>query len=138
MFLHIMASAVYLALYAMLLFFAFRYFLTGRYMTAHAERAGHDWGSLAPSAQAVLSALTRVVGAGLLTTAVTGGLLAIGAAATGLAWLKYLAPVPAVLFCAPSLYASYVLRREAGVTTFLMPSLIALALVVVGFVLWQM
>jgi hypothetical protein len=74
----------------------------------------------------------------MLTTAVTGGLLAIGAAATGVAWLKYLAPAPAIIFCVPTLYASYVLRREAGVTTFLAPSLIALALVVVGFVLWQM
>jgi hypothetical protein len=137
-FLHILGSAVYLALYAMLLVFAFRYLLTGRYMPIHAEAAGHDWGALNPATQAIVSAMARVVGAGMLTTAVTGGLLTIGAAVTGLAWLKYLTPVPAIVFCAPTLHASYVLKRTVGAAAPLAPSLIALALAVVGFVLWRL
>jgi hypothetical protein len=137
-FLHILASIVYFALYAMLLVYAFRYLLTGRYMPAHAAAAGHDWGALDPKAQSIASAMARVVGAGLLTTAITGGLLSLGAAITGLAWLKYLAPAPAIIFCAPTLHASYVLRKATGAATPMAPSLIALLLAVAGFVLWRL
>ena len=136
--LHILAAAIDFALYAILLVFAFRYLLTGRYMPAHAQAAGHDWGSLDPKTQAIASAMARVVGAGMLTTAVTGGLITLGAAITGLAWLKYLAPVPAIIFCAPTLHASYVLRRSAGAATPMAPALAGLILAVAGFVLWRM
>ena len=136
--LHIFASIIYFVLYGILLVYAFRYLLTGRYMPAHAQAAGHEWGALDPKTQAIASAMARVVGAGMLTTAVTGGLLTLGAAATGLAWLKYLAPIPAIVFCAPTLHASYVLRRSAGAATPMAPSLIALILAVGGFVLWRM
>jgi hypothetical protein len=136
MVLHFLAATVYFALYAMLLVFAFRYLLTGRYMPAHAQAAGHDWGSLNPGTQAVVSAMARVVGAGMLTTAVTGGLITLGAAITGFAWLKYMAPVPAIVFCAPTLHASYVVKKAAAVATPMAPSLIALVLAVAGFVLW--
>ena len=137
-FLHICASIVYFALYAMLLVYAFRYLLTGRYMPAHAEAAGHDWGALDPKSQAIASAMARVVGAGLLTTAITGGLLTLGAAITGLAWLKYLTPAPAIIFCTPTLHASYVLRRATGAATPLAPSLSALLLAIAGFILWRL
>ena len=135
MFLHGLAFAIYFALYAMLLVFAFRYLLTGRYMPAHAQAAGHDWASLDPSTQAIVSAMARVVGAGMLTTAVTGLLITLGAAVTGLAWLKYLAPVPALVFCAPTLHASYLLRQSSGAATPLGPSLLGVALAIAGFVL---
>ena len=134
-FLHILASIVYLALYAMLFYFAFRYLLTGRYMPAYAASAGHDWAALDSKTQSIFSAMARVVGAGMLTTSVTGALLSLGAALTGLAWLKYLAPVPAVVFCAPTLHASYLLRRATKAATPLGPSLAALVLAVVGFAL---
>ena len=136
--LHVLASIVYFALYAILLVYAFRYLLTGRYMRAHAQATGHDWGALDPKTQAIASAMARVVGAGLLTTAITGGLITLGAAVTGAAWLKYLAPTPAIIFCAPTLHASYVLWRTAGAATPMAPSLIALVLAVAGFVLWRL
>ena len=136
--LHVLASAVYFVLYAMLLVYAFRYLLTGHYMPTHAAAAGHDWGALEPKSQAIASAMARVVGAGLLTTAITGGLLTLGAAATGLAWLKYLTPAPAIIFCAPTLHASYVLRKATGAATPMAPSLVALILAVAGFILWRM
>jgi hypothetical protein len=134
-FFHILASIIYFALYAMLLYFAFRYLLTGRYMPAHAASAGHDWAALDPKSQAILSAMARIVGAGMLTTSVTGALLSLGAAITGLAWLKYLAPVPAIVFCAPTLHASYLVRRATSAATPLAPSLAALVLAAAGFAL---
>lgn len=136
--LHILASTAYFALYAVMLVYAFRYLLTGRYMPVHAKAAGRDWGSLDPSAQAIVSAMARVVGAGMLTTAVTGGLITLGAATTGLAWLKWLAPAPAILFCAPTLHASYVLRKAAAAQTPMTPALIGVILAVIGFALWWM
>ncbi|HLW92115.1 MAG TPA: hypothetical protein VKS78_12570 [Roseiarcus sp.] len=135
MFAHILASTIYFALYAMLLYFAFRYLLTGRYMPIHAASAGHDWKALDATTQEIVSAMARVVGAGMLTTSVTGGLLALGAAITGLAWLKYLTPVPAIVFCAPTLYASYLLRKATGAATAIAPSLAAIILAAAGFAL---
>jgi alpha-beta hydrolase superfamily lysophospholipase len=135
MFPHILASIIYFVLYAMLLYFAFRYLLTGRYMPTYAASAGHDWGALDAKTQAILEAMARVVGAGMLTTSVTGALLSLGAAITGLAWLKYLAPVPAVVFCAPTLYASYLLRKATRAATPWAPSLAALVLAAAGFAL---
>jgi hypothetical protein len=136
MFLHSLASAVFFALYAMLLVFAFRYLLTGRYIAGHAAAAGHDWGALNPTAQAIVSAMARVVGAGMLTTAVTGFLITLGAAVTGVAWLKYLEPVPAVVFCAPTLHASYLIKKATGATTATGPSLVALIFAAAGIALW--
>jgi hypothetical protein len=135
---HILASTVYLAVYAMLLYFAVRYLFAGTYLPRHAEAVGHSWTSLNSSAQAVILAMSRVVGAGMLTTAVTGGLITLGAAVTDLTWMKYLAPAPAIVFCGPTLHASYVLRRSAGVGVFMAPSLIGLIGAVLGFIIWRL
>jgi hypothetical protein len=135
---HVLASIIYFAVYAMLLYFAVRYLFAGAYLPRHAEAVGHDWASLNASAQAVILAMARVVGAGMLTTAITGGLITLGAALTNLAWLKYLTPAPAIVFCAPTLHASFVLRRSAGVGVFMTPSLIALIGAVLGFIVWRL
>ena len=96
MVLHYLAMAIYFLLYALLLFFAFRYLLTDRYLLHYAKASGQDWQAVAAPMQQVVWAMMKVIGAGMLTTSVTGGLITLGAALTGLAWLKYLAPVPAI------------------------------------------
>ena len=132
MVLHYLAMAIYFLLYALLLFFAFRYLLTDRYLRRYAKASGQDWQAVAAPMQQVVWAMMKVIGAGMLTTSVTGGLITLGAALTGLAWLKYLAPVPAVVFCAPTLYASYVVRKNTAAAAPVAPSLIALALACMG------
>jgi hypothetical protein len=44
--------------------------------------------------------------------------------------------VPAIVFCAPTLHASFGVKKAAAVATPMAPSLIALVLAVAGFVLW--
>lgn len=135
MFLHYLATTIYFILYALLLFFAFRYLLTDSYQHHYAKASGQEWRAVDPAMQQIVWAMMKVIGAGMLTTSITGALLALGAALTGLAWLKDLAPVPAVVFCAPTLYASYIIRKNGAAAAPVAPSLIGLGLALAGFAL---
>ena len=105
------ATALYLLHSAVLAAFGARY-LMGRPMPYHAAALGR---ALEPGLQAVVQALMRVAGGGMLAAGVAGAGLAVGVP-RGLAW-ACVVPVPYLLVGGAAWWAAWGVRRRTGART---------------------
>ena len=105
------AIALYLLHSAVLAAFGMRY-LTGQPMPYHAAAMGR---ALESGVQAVVPALMRVAGGGMLAAGVAGGALAVGMP-RGLAW-ACLVPLPYLLVGGAAWWAALGVRRRTGART---------------------
>ena len=105
------AIVLYLLHSAVLAAFGTRY-LTGQPMPYHVAAMGR---ALEPGARAVVQALMRVAGGGMLAAGVAGAGLAVGVP-RGLAW-ACVVPVPYLLVGGAAWWAAWGVRRRTGART---------------------
>lgn len=114
--------------------FGVRYVFTRQFMDYHATVLGKPWASLEPRLQFIILGMLKVAGGGLLGYGVAL-LWLLFPIQRGEAWAAWAALTVSLAVCVPILYTVVWLRRiEPAAKTPLVPSLVVLALVVVGSV----
>jgi hypothetical protein len=112
--------------------FGVRYLFTHEFMPYHAAVLGKPWGALEPRLQAIILGMLKVAGAGLLGCgcSVLWLLLPLN---RGEAWAAWASITVFLAATGPILYVVLWLRRVApGAKTPVIPTLAAMALVVIG------
>jgi hypothetical protein len=124
---------IFLSLAALLsIFFGVRYLLTREFMPYHAVVAGKSWSELELGVQTIILGMLRIVGGGFATfgLALLWLLLPLN---RGESWAPWAALTITATTLVPTLYVTIMLRRyEPKAKTPIVPTLIALALVLAG------
>ncbi|MEJ5991273.1 hypothetical protein WG902_14820 [Ramlibacter sp. PS3R-8] len=114
--------------------FGVRYLLTREFMPYHAQVLGKPWAALEPRLQAIIIGMLKVAGAGLVGCG-SAMLWLLIPLQRGEAWAAWAALTTFMAVIFPILYVVLWLRRVApGAKTPVIPTLAAMALVVVGTV----
>ena len=112
--------------------FGVRYVTTREFMPYHAAVLGKSWGELEPRLQAIILGMLRVAGGGLLGCG-SSLLWLLLPLQRGEAWAAWAALTIFLAATAPILYVVLWLRRVAtGARTPVVPTVVAMALVVIG------
>ncbi len=124
---------IFLSLAALLsISFGVRYLLTREFMPYHAVVAGKSWSELELGVQTIILGMLRIVGGGFATfgLALLWLLLPLN---RGESWAPWAALTITATTLVPTLYVTIMLRRyEPKAKTPIVPTLIALALVLAG------
>jgi hypothetical protein len=132
----IIAAIVAYSVCALAVFaFGLRYLTRQSYMPYQEEAAGKPWTAIEPRLQLTILAMLRVDGAGMIGTGASIAALLVAFGITGARGVLMLAVVPGLVFGIPTLIAAWTLRRETGAHTPVPPTIAALTLSVIGFVL---
>ena len=112
--------------------FGVRYLVTREFMPYHAAVLGKPWAALEPQLQAIILGMLKVAGGGLLGYGCTLLWLLLPLQ-RGEAWAAWAAISISLVVSAPILYVVVWLRRVSpGAKTPVIPTLVSMALVIVG------
>lgn len=92
--------------------FGVLYLVTPRFMPYHAAAVGQGWSELTPGVQALILALFRGVGGGLLATSAAILVMIVWAFRRNLSWSYWAIPLVGACSSVPTLYATLFLKSK--------------------------
>jgi hypothetical protein len=125
----------YLLVVLVLFGFGFRYLFASELTPYHAAALGQSLGTMTPNQQITFLTLYRVVGTGMLSTAVAMTFLLFGAFRRGEVWSRWAMTASGLCFSGLSLYATLVFKAATGIDAPWPASVASLVIVVLAHVL---
>jgi len=127
-------SVLYLLVTLICLVMARKGIFAKRFIPFHEKAAGKSWEELEARIKSVILSLTRTTGLGFLAVGLLMAAAAIASLGNPGVFLRFGAPLIALLYCTGLFWATYRLYRAAGTETPWRKSLVAMGLLVAGLV----
>ena len=115
--LQLFASTLYFVTYLMAFLSGVAYINSPRFLPFHTAVSGKTWDDLDPRMQTLLQLMIRVMGAGMLAVGVCGAALAVLSFGVDEEAIRYIVPLPGVIFGIPAFWATWSVKRATGVVT---------------------
>jgi len=111
------------------------YLTRSRFMPYHSDALQRNWDELDSQLQALLLALMRAVGGGWLTASLSVAFLLVFPFRAGETWARYAIPLVGLAAALPSLYAALYVRTRTPASPPVSLVLVAILLLIVGFII---
>jgi hypothetical protein len=115
--------------------FGIVFLVRSQIMPYHEEAIGLPWKQLDQRMQALLLALMRTTGGGLLAGGISIAILLLIPFRAGMSWARYTIPVIGLVGGLPTLYATILVRSRTDARTPVAASATGVVLLIIGFIL---